>query len=225
MYVVATPIGNLADITFRAVETLKEVNFILAEDTRHAINLLNHYNIKKELLSYHSASSKTRVETAIKRIERGESAALISDAGTPCISDPGVTLVAKAIENNITVVPIPGVTAFTALLSVSGVSVGGCLFLGFLSNKSGTRRNQLKNMFENEKKLLVIYESVHRIEAFIEDVFVIFGDSVNITLGREITKQFEQIVRGSPKTILDFFKNGSIVSKGEFVVLIDNRLK
>lgn len=162
---------------------------------------------------------------AIKRIEEGQSAALISDAGTPCISDPGVSLVSRAIEKNISVVPIPGVSAFIALLSVCGVSSGGCLFVGFLSNKPGTRKNQLKSLFENEKKLLAVYESVHRIEAFIEDVSNIFCKDINIILGREITKQFEQIVRGSPKNILDFFKNGSIVSKGEFVILIDNRLK
>lgn len=222
LYVVATPIGNLSDITYRAIDVLKGVDFIMAEDTRHASILLKHYNIKKELVVYYSASSKVRIEQCIKRIENGESAALISDAGTPCISDPGVSLLAQAIKTSISIVPIPGVSAITTLLSVAGIAVSPFVFAGFLSNKGGTRRNQLTALFENEKKLIVLYESVHRIEAFIEDIVNVFGEDTYIILGRELTKSFEQIVRDNAKNILAFIKNRNIICKGEFCIIIDN---
>lgn len=223
LYVVATPIGNLSDITIRALDILKKVDFILAEDTRTASKLLNYYKIKNTLISYHSHSSKVRVEQSIAMIKNGESGALISDAGTPCISDPGVTLINLAIEKKIKIVPIGGISAFTSLLSVSGLSTGHTLFVGFLSNKSGSRRNQLKNLKENEHNLIVLYESVHRIISCMEDIVNIFGENTDIVLGRELTKQFEQIVRSKASNILDFFKDGSILIKGEFCILIDNR--
>lgn len=223
IYVVATPIGNMSDITYRAVHTLKNVNFIMAEDTRVSSKLLNYYEIKKEMLSYHSHSSNVRLEYLLSRIEKGESAALISDAGTPAISDPGVILVSRALERSISVVPIPGVTAFTTLLSVSGLPVNNMLFVGFLSNKPGKRKNQLKALYENDKKVIVFYESVHRIEAFIEDVSNIFGNDTHVVLGRELTKCFEEIVRDSAKSIVDIFEKKDKIVKGEYCVVIDNR--
>ena len=223
IYIVSTPIGNLEDITFRAIQVLNDVDFIMAEDTRVSVKLLNHYNIKKEMIAYHSHSSDVRVNTCLSKIENGMSAALISDAGTPCISDPGVSLVAEALKRNISVVPIPGVTAFTTLLQASGLPCNNFAFFGFLSNKGGTRKNQLKNIHENEKKVAIIYESVHRIEACIKDINDIFGEETPIVLGRELTKQFEQIVRDKAINVLDFLINKSIIIKGEFCVLIDNR--
>lgn len=222
IYVVATPIGNMEDITIRALKTLNNVDFILAEDTRVAIKLLNFYKIKKPLYSYHSHSSKNKINHYIENILKGNSAAIISDAGTPCISDPGVSIINKAIENNINIIPIGGISAFTTLLSVSGLS-GNILFVGFLSNKNGRRRNQLKELYNNEKNIIIIYESVHRIKNCIEDIVNIFGENTDIIIGRELTKQFEQIIRDKAKKIIDFFSDNSIISKGEFCMIIDNR--
>jgi len=223
IYVVATPIGNMSDITYRAVHTLKNVSFIMAEDTRVSSKLLHYYEIKKEMVSYHSHSSNVKLESLLSRIEKGESAALISDAGTPAISDPGVVLVSRALERNISVVPIPGVTAFTTLLSVSGLPVNNMLFVGFLSNKPGKRKNQLQALYENDKKVIVFYESVHRIEAFMEDVSNIFGSDTHIVLGRELTKCFEEIVRDNAKNIVDIFEKKDKIVKGEYCVVVDNR--
>ena len=222
IYVVATPIGNMEDITIRALKTLNNVDFILAEDTRVAIKLLNLYKIKKPLYSYHSHSSENKINHYIENILKGNSAAIISDAGTPCISDPGVSIINKAIENNINIIPIGGISAFTTLLSVSGLS-GNILFVGFLSNKSGRRRNQLKELYNNEKNIIIIYESVHRIKNCIEDIVNIFGENTDVIIGRELTKQFEQIIRDKAKKIIDFFSDNSIISKGEFCMIIDNR--
>jgi len=177
--------------------------------------------------------AKERLDNIIKDIEndkikdienilKGNSAAIISDAGTPCISDPGVSIINKAIENNINIIPIGGISAFTTLLSVSGLS-GNILFVGFLSNKSGRRRNQLKELYNNEKNIIIIYESVHRIKNCIEDIVNIFGENTDIIIGRELTKQFEQIIRDKAKKIIDFFSDNSIISKGEFCMIIDNR--
>lgn len=223
IYVVATPIGNLEDITIRAIKILNSVDFILAEDTRVTIKLLNHYNIKKQIYSYHSYSSESKTNEYIKQIISGKSVALVSDAGTPCISDPGVGIIKKAIENNIKVIPIGGISAFTTLLSASGIS-GDTLFVGFLSNKKQKRKNQLSNLKENEKNIIVLYESVHRIVNCIEDINEIFGENTKIILGRELTKQFEQIVRNNAKNILDFFQNNNIILKGEYCIIIDNRV-
>lgn len=223
LYVVATPIGNLGDITYRAVQTLMAVDFIMAEDTRHSSALLSYYEIKKELISYHSHTADGKAEKLLQRITKGENAALISDAGTPCISDPGVAIISLACKLGINIVPIPGVSAMTTLLSVSALPVTNALFAGFLSSKNGTRKNQLKNIFENEKKIIVCYESVHRIKNFMNDVKEVFGSSCYVVLGRELTKQFEQIIRDEANNILDYFENKNIVEKGEFTIIIDNR--
>ena len=223
IYIVATPIGNLEDITIRALKTLNSVDFILAEDTRVTIKLLKHYNIKKQIFSYHSYSSENKTNDYIKQILDGKSVALVSDAGTPCISDPGVGIIKKAIENNIKVIPIGGISAFTTLLSASGIS-GDTLFVGFLSNKKQKRKNQLNTLKENEKNIIVLYESVHRVVNCIEDINEVFGENTQIIVGRELTKQFEQIVRDSAKKILAFFQNNSIILKGEYCIIVDNRL-
>ena len=181
IYVVATPIGNIEDITIRALKILNNVDFILAEDTRVTLKLLNAYNIKKPLYSYHSHSTEKKINEYINNILNGSSVAIVSDAGTPCISDPGVSIISKAIENNIKVIPIGGISAFTALLSASGIS-GNTLFVGFLSNKSGKRKNQLKELYSNEKNIIILYESVHRIKACIEDIVNIFGENTYVVI-------------------------------------------
>ncbi len=223
IYIVSTPIGNLDDITLRAIEVLRNVDFIMAEDTRVSIRLLNHLNIKKEIVSYHSHSNNSRLESYLNKVKSGMSAALISDAGTPCISDPGVILVTQALKKNIDIIPIPGVTAFTTLLQASGLPCNNFSFFGFLSNKGGTRKNQLKNILNNEKKVVAIYESVHRIDKLIKDIIEVFGEDVYLVIGRELTKQFEQIVRDKAIFILDFLNKKNILNKGEFCILIDNR--
>ena len=222
IYVVATPIGNIEDITIRALKILSNVDFILAEDTRVTLKLLNAYNIKKPLYSYHSHSTEKKINEYINNILNGSSVAIVSDAGTPCISDPGVSIITKAIENNIKIIPVGGISAFTTLLSASGVS-GNTLFAGFLSNKSGKRKNQLKELYSNEKNIIVLYESVHRIKACIEDIVNIFGENTYVVIGRELTKKFEQIIRDKVSNILAFFTNNSILDKGEFCIIIDNR--
>lgn len=212
----------MEDITIRALKILRNADFILSEDTRVALKLLNFYNIKNTLFSYNSHSSKHKIDGYINDILKGKSAAIISDAGTPCISDPGVSIIKTAIEKNIKIVPAGGISAFTSLLSVSGLS-GDTFFAGFLSNKSGKRRNQLKKLHQNQKSIIAIYESVHRVKECIWDIVNIFGEKTNIVIGREITKQFEQIIRDEAKNILDFFTDGSIIIKGEFCIIIDNR--
>lgn len=223
LYVTATPTGNLKDITLRALDILRNTDFCACEDTRHSRKLLNHYGIKCELVSYHSNSKGTKEEQILKRLEGGESCALISDAGTPGISDPGTRLVSLAIERGIRVIPIGGVSALTMLVSGGGVPAQDLLFVGFLPPKSGKRRNRLTNYFENEKKPIVFYESVHRIERMLADICEIFGAQTPVVLGRELSKHFEQIVRASVADILLKIENGEIAIKGEFCLLVDNR--
>ncbi|MEK6796134.1 MAG: 16S rRNA (cytidine(1402)-2'-O)-methyltransferase [Spirochaetota bacterium] len=224
LYVVATPIGNLKDITYRAVETLRDVSFIAAEDTRRTMILLNAYDIKKELISYHGHSDERRMERIIERMQAGESCALVSEAGTPGISDPGVRLISNAREANIPVIPIPGASAFVTLLSVAGIPTNGVLFVGFLPPKSGSRRNRLTELCTAEKKVIVLYESVHRITALAADIAAVFPPETPVVIGRELTKQFETIRRFCSKDLLDYSENGSII-KGEFTLIIDNRGK
>ncbi len=219
LFIVATPIGNLADITYRAVEVLKTVDLIACEDTRHSKKLLEHYNIKKQLLSFHSYNEMKNIDKLIGLLkDENHDIALISDGGTPCISDPGFRLVRKAHDNNIPVVPIPGVNAAITLLSACGFSTSQFSFHGFLSNKGARRRKQLKQLVEN-KELLVFYESTHRIEKFLNDVSEIFIDK-EIVIGRELTKKFETIYRGNTSSIhiiIDELK-----AKGEFTIVINN---
>lgn len=165
------------------------------------------------------------MESIIKRIiENGENASLISDAGTPLISDPGITLLNMALEKNIKIIPIPGPNAFITLLSVSGMPTSEVLFVGFLSSKKGKRRNKLEKLYKEAKFIIALYESVHRIEAMLEDIKDIFGEDTKIVLGREITKKFEEILRGNVVNILDNFKSNNKILKGEFTLIIDNRV-
>jgi len=215
LYVVATPIGNLKDITFRAVETLKEVDFILCEDTRVTKILLDHYEIKKELFSFNAQSESHKIDSVLERILNGSVCALVSDAGTPCISDPGIRLVNKAIKEGIEVCGIPGANAAILALSIGGLPTDSFAFEGFLPQKKG-RQKILKELAE-EKRTIVLYESAYRIEKLLEELNEYMPERV-VVVERELTKKFEESWRGTPSQIIADLPNKII--KGEFVVII-----
>ena len=194
LYIVATPIGNLEDITLRALRVLKEVDLIAAEDTRHTKTLLDHYGITKPLTSYHEHNEKTKAHALVGRLKRGQSIALVSDAGTPLLSDPGYRLVREAIKAAIPVVPLPGPSAMTALLSVSGLATERFVFEGFLPARRGERRERL-GALQEEKRTMVFYEAPHRLKESLGDLLEILGDREAV-MGREITKIHEEFLRG-----------------------------
>lgn len=215
LFIVSTPIGNLKDITLRALDTLKEVDFILCEDTRISSNLLNHFEIKKEMISFNAVSEKNKIDYVINRLNSNQSAALISDAGTPLISDPGVRLVSACIENRIEVIPVPGASALLSALSISGLPTDSFVFEGFLPQKKG-RQTRLKEL-AIEKRTIVLYESMYRIEKLLNELNEFMNDRF-IVVCRELTKKFEETWRGYPKDLLNEFPEKVI--KGEFVVVI-----
>jgi 16S rRNA (cytidine1402-2'-O)-methyltransferase len=215
LFIVSTPIGNLKDITFRAIEILKEVNLIACEDTRVASILLNHYEIKKELISLNAVNETHRIENILGRIESGDSCALISDAGTPGISDPGVRLISAAIERGIEVVPIPGPSALITALTISGLPTNSFVFEGFIPQKKG-RQKKLSEL-SKEERTIVLYESTYRIEKLLNELNEHMPKRL-VVVCRELTKKFEETWRGTPSEILGSF--GEKVSKGEFVVVI-----
>jgi 16S rRNA (cytidine1402-2'-O)-methyltransferase len=195
LYIVATPIGNLEDLTFRAVRILKEVDLIAAEDTRHSRKLLDHYGIKTPLTSYHEHNERSKAGHLIERIQGGQNIALISDAGTPVLSDPGYRLVREAIRSGISVSPVPGPSALVAALSASGLSMESFAFEGFLPAKPKERREKLQSL-RAEKRTLVFYETPHRLKESLADIGEIFG-AREMVLAREITKVHEEFLRGS----------------------------
>ena len=215
LYIVSTPIGNLKDITLRAIETLKEVDFVLCEDTRVSGNLLNHLEIKKELISLNAFNEKKKIEHIVNRILSNQTAALISDAGTPLISDPGVRLVSACIEKDIEIIPIPGASALVAALSMSGLPTDSFVYEGFLPQKKG-RQTKLKELAE-EKRTIVVYESMYRIEKLLKELNEYLPERY-LVVCREITKKFEETWRGFPKDLVETFPEK--ISKGEFVVVI-----
>lgn len=215
LYVVATPIGNLGDMTIRALETLKNADFILCEDTRVSANLLNHFEIKKELVSFNAQSETHKIDHAIERISNGAVCALISDAGTPCISDPGVRLVNRAVKEGIEICGIPGANAAILALSISGLPTDSFVFEGFLPQKKG-RQKILKELAE-EKRTIVLYESAYRIEKLLEELAEYMPARI-VVVQRELTKKFEEAWRGTPAEILADLP--AKVIKGEFVVVI-----
>ncbi len=219
LYIVATPIGNLEDITYRAVRILSEVDGIACEDTRTSKTLLNHYNIRKPLISYHSHSGKTKTDKILSELKSGKDIALISDAGTPGISDPGYALIREAIENDITVVPIPWPSATITALSASGKPTHNFLYLGFLPIKKW-RQTLLKKISENQTQTIVIYESVHRILKTLKELWHYFWDETPVVVGRELTKKFEQFHRGSLSEVREYFQNHPEKVKWEFVILL-----
>jgi 16S rRNA (cytidine1402-2'-O)-methyltransferase len=218
-YVVGTPIGNMEDITYRAVRILNEVDLILCEDTRVTVNLLNKYGIKKTTLSYHSQSKLSKTEQILKLIEEGKTLALVSDAGTPTISDPGSVLVGKIKETfpEIEIISIPGPSAVISALSISGLNVAEFTFLGFLPHKKG--RETLFKEIASSDRVMVFYESPHRILKALESLQK-FAPNKKVTIARELTKVFEQIISGSPAEVLKYFTDNLDKVRGEFVVIV-----
>ena len=217
LYIVSTPIGNLADITFRAIDTLKSVNLIACEDTRHTKILLNHYNIKKPLVSYFEHNKIKRSEQIIKLLKEGNSVALVSDAGTPGISDPGYRIIRDAIDHDIRVVAIPGANAAISALSASGAPTDRFIFEGFLPNKTTARKKKLLSLKE-EARTIIIYESPHRLLASLEDIKETLGD-IELVIAREITKKFEEIKRQKVKDLIGYFSKNK--PRGEFVLIFN----
>ncbi len=215
LYIVSTPIGNLKDITLRALEILRDVDFVACEDTRVTSFLLSHYEIKKELISLNAVNENKKIDYIINRISQGEACALCSDAGTPGISDPGVRLISAAIKNENLVVPIPGVTAAITALSASGLPTDAFLYEGFIPQKKG-RQKKLKELSEIDRTI-ILYESTYRIEKLLGELNE-YMPKRYIVVGRELTKKFEEFWRGYPLDLLDQIKTKT--TKGEFVLII-----
>lgn len=222
LFVVATPIGNLEDITLRALSVLKQVDCIACEDTRHTLKLLNHYGIKKHLISCHSYNEEKAGRSILTLLKDNKSVALVTDGGTPCISDPGTAIVHQARGNGFAVVPVPGASAFTALLSVAGVPVKGTCFAGFLSPKAGRRKARLRELMAADAGC-VVFESPFRVEKLLRDISEIDGERL-LVVGRELTKVYEQILFDSAQNVLNYF-SGMTKIKGEFVIFISGGKK
>jgi len=221
LYIVATPIGNLEDITLRAIRILKEVDYILCEDTRTTKNLLDKYDIHAKTMSYHAHSTDGKESTIINLIKVGKNFALVSDAGTPCISDPGVLLVSnirKEFGDEAKISPIPGPSAFVSALSASGISSAEFVFLGFLPHKKG--RETIFKEISKSKKVVVFYESTHRILKTLSSLDK-HSPKYNVMIAREITKQFEEFKSGTPIELLEYFTKNIVKQKGEFVVIVE----
>ncbi len=215
LYIISTPIGNLKDITLRALEILKEINFIACEDTRVTSILLKNYEIQKELISLNAFNESSKIDYVLNRINNGENCALVSDAGTPGISDPGTRLISAAIKNGIEVIPVPGASAVIAALSLSGLPSDSFVFEGFIPQKKG-RQKKLKELAD-EERTIIIYESVYRIEKLLNELNEYMPERF-IVICRELTKKFEETWRGTPVELLQSFDEK--VNKGEFVIVI-----
>jgi 16S rRNA (cytidine1402-2'-O)-methyltransferase len=218
LFVVATPIGNLEDITFRAVRTLKEVDAIACEDTRQTQKLLNHYGIEKRTVSYHEHNEMTRAAELIMEMEQGASIALVTDAGMPGISDPGFRLISLAIRHHIPVVPLPGPAAFLAALVASGMPTDSFRFSGFLPPKSGQRRKLLESV-KDSPRTQIFYEAPHRLIESLEDIIATLGPHRHVVIAREVTKLHEEFIRGQVGEVLDMMKARDEV-RGEITLLI-----
>lgn len=219
LYLVATPIGNLQDITLRALNTLKEVDFIAAEDTRQTIKLLNHFEIKKPLVSYYEHNKVVKGNYLIEQLLQGKNIALVSDAGSPGISDPGEDLVKLAIENNIPVTMIPGPVAAVTGLVISGLAAGRFVFEGFLPMNKRSRQERLQQL-KDEIRTIIFYEAPHKLPYTLKDMYNAWGDR-RIALARELTKRFEEVIRCSLLEAMERFQ--SEAPKGEFVVIIEGQ--
>jgi 16S rRNA (cytidine1402-2'-O)-methyltransferase len=216
LYIVATPIGNLEDITLRALRVLREVDLIAAEDTRHTQILLAHHGIHATLTSYHEHNERAKAQALVARLEQGTNIALVSDAGTPAISDPGFRLVVEAIRAGLRIVPVPGASALSAVLSASGLPTDRFVFEGFLPAKKKQRRERLQAV-RGESRTLIFYETPHRLKDSLDDIGEILGDR-GITLAREVTKMHEEFLRGRVSEIFHQIADREI--KGELTLVI-----
>jgi len=215
LYLVATPIGNLEDITFRALRVLKEVDLIAAEDTRHSLKLLNYLEISKPLISYHRHNEENKTEKLINKLLNGENIAIITDAGTPAISDPGEDIVKEAIENNIEIIPVPGACALINALICSGMDTSEFSFFGFLPLNKKNRKEKLEKI-KKESKTIILYEAPHKLTNTLKDILEIVGD-INIVIARELTKIHEEFIRGKISEIKE--KVNEI--KGEIIIVLE----
>ena len=215
LYLVATPIGNLGDMTFRAVEILKSVDVIYAEDTRNSITLLKHFDIETKLLSYHEFNKELKEDEIVSRLKAGENVAIISDAGLPVISDPGFDIARRAIKEDIPVTPIPGASAGISALIASGLNPLPFTFIGFVDSKTTKRKKELEE-FKYYKNTLIFHEAPHRLKETLTDMLEVFGDR-NIVIGRELTKKFEEFIRGTISEVIEV----SDSLKGEMIVLVE----
>lgn len=215
LYLIATPIGNMEDITYRAINVLKSVSVIFSEDTRVTNQLLSYYNIKNKLISSHQYNEKDNIDKLLKYLNDGQDVGLVTDRGTPIISDPGYYLAKAAINNNYNVVSIPGATAFVSALITSNIDAQPFTFFGFLNSKASKRRKELEEL-KNNKYTLIFYESPHRLIDTLNDMLKILGNR-NISISREITKKFEEIYRGTISDVI----NELDVLKGEFVIVVE----
>lgn len=218
LYIVATPIGNLEDITLRAIRILKEVDMIAAEDTRRTIKLCNHYDIKTKLVSFHEHSGKEKREWLLAELQNGKDIALVSDAGTPLISDPGSVLVTEAAEKGIEITSLPGACAAIAAMTLSGHG-GGFTFVGFLSKKASERNKTMKSVADSQIPC-VIYESPHKLVSTLSDLYEICGKDRQVVIAKELTKMHEHVFRGNLEEACAFFDTDI---KGEFVIIASGK--
>jgi len=221
LYICGTPIGNLEDITLRALKILKEVNLIAAEDTRHTLKLLNHYQINTKITSYYEYNKFKKAPYLVKILKKGQDIALVSDAGMPGISDPGYVLIDLALKNNIKIIPIPGVSALITALVVSGLPTDKFVFEGFLPRKIKERKRYFKSI-ENEERTIIFYETPHRLKRALKDMLEILGDR-KVVLARELTKMYEEIIRGKLSQILSKIDSKEI--KGEITLIVQGGIK
>lgn len=220
LYLVATPIGNLEDITLRAIKILKEVDIVVAEDTRQTLKLLNHLDISKPLISYHRHNEEIKVDGLIEKLKEGSNIAVVSDAGTPVISDPGEVIVKEALKNNIDIIPIPGACALINGLICSGLDTKEFCFLGFLSLNKKIRKEKLKEI-EKESKTIILYEAPHKILNTLKDLGEVL-ENRKVVLARELTKIHEEFIRGTINEILEKYKE----PRGEHIIIIEgNKIK
>ncbi len=224
LYIVATPIGNLSDISDRAIQILQEVDLIAVEDTRHSGKLLQHIGVATPMLSLHEHNEGKKVEQLIDKLSDGKSIALISDAGTPLISDPGYQLVKAALAAEIKVSPVPGPSALVAALSASGLPSDSFIYEGFLPNKSASRFKKLETLAD-ERRTLIFYEAPHRIVACLQDMQQVFGAKRKAVVARELTKTFETIRNDSLENLLAWIEDDKNQQRGEFVLLIQGKVK
>jgi 16S rRNA (cytidine1402-2'-O)-methyltransferase len=220
LFVIGTPIGNLEDITLRALRILKEADFILCEDTRQTLKLLNRFEIKKHLISYHQHSKLQKIDYIIGLLREGKYLALVSDAGTPALSDPGGVLIEKVVKelgDGVKIVPVPGASALTTIASVAGLPTDKFVFLGFLPHKKG--RQSLFNFIKESDRTIIFYESPHRILKTLNTLIEVLDEKRRIVVGRELTKKFETIYRGSVQEVLEKVQADEV--KGEFVVVVE----
>ena len=215
LYLVATPIGNLEDITFRAIRILQEVDLIAAEDTRQTLKLLNHYEIKKPLISYHRHNEEIKVDNLVKKLKEGENIAVVSDAGTPAISDPGEVIVKEALKENIKIIPIPGACAAINALIASGLDTKEFAFYGFLSINKKIRKETLEQI-RKENKTIILYEAPHKIKSTLQDLEKVL-ENRKIVIARELTKIHEEFIRGTTSEILQKYEQ----PKGEHIIIIE----